>query len=226
MKSVYLAGPLVGLNVSAATSWREYATEVLRQNRIEAYSPLRGEEFDLTGPDEMIPAAPERYDGVAVHPDVVFIRDRYDVMHRDAMLLNLQGASDTGRVSIGSMIEIGWADAFRKPVVIVMDEDNPHWDHPFIHAATPFIVDNLEDALTLVISILKPRPRGSDADEFYARSPYMFVPRDRSNAPGSNAGVLKPDYTGSAVPCAEDHRGPGERRNWGSGVSGDSGELR
>lgn len=42
--------------------------------------------------------------------------DRMDIMRCDIIIVNFLGAK---RVSIGTVMEITWADAWRKPIIIV-----------------------------------------------------------------------------------------------------------
>ena len=52
------------------------------------------------------------------------------------------------------MVEYGWADSYRKPIITVMEkEGNPH-DYPFIRNLTGFMVDNLEDGIYVARAIL------------------------------------------------------------------------
>lgn len=76
-------------------------------------------------------------------------RDRFDVRTADALLINLLGAP---RVSIGTMVELGWADAYRIPVVTVMDPDdklNPH-AHDFVRILSGTVVDTLDKAIDII----------------------------------------------------------------------------
>jgi nucleoside 2-deoxyribosyltransferase len=57
------------------------------------------------------------------------------------------------RVSIGTVMEIAWAHAYGKPVVLVMEEGNVH-DHPMIRECSPFIVHTLDEGIELVNAIL------------------------------------------------------------------------
>ncbi len=82
----------------------------------------------------------------------IISRDRYDVMRCDMVLFNFIG---TTRVSIGSVMEIGWGDAWRKPMVIAMETGNVH-DHAMIREAAGFVVPTLDEAIEIVIAVLTP----------------------------------------------------------------------
>jgi nucleoside 2-deoxyribosyltransferase len=81
-------------------------------------------------------------------------RDRYDVMSSDVVLFNLLG---TTTVSIGTCIEFGWADAFRKPVVLVMEPEGNLHDHPMVREAAGYIVPTLDEAVQVLDCILNPQ---------------------------------------------------------------------
>jgi hypothetical protein len=53
------------------------------------------------------------------------------------------------------MVELGWADATKIPIVIVMESGNIH-QHCFVNTLATYVVDNLEEAQRLVVEMLKP----------------------------------------------------------------------
>lgn len=77
-------------------------------------------------------------------------RDRHDCTTSDLIIVNLSGAEI---VSVGTMIEIGWADANRIPIILVMDNKNPH-DHPMVKECAGYIVDNMDEAIEIALSVL------------------------------------------------------------------------
>jgi len=58
------------------------------------------------------------------------------------------------------MIEVGMADILRKPLVLVMEEGNPH-DHPMLREATGFRVPDLGTAVEVLDRILNPNIGGN-----------------------------------------------------------------
>lgn len=143
---VYLAGPITGLSYGGATDWRESVSKELWPE-VVGVSPMRGKDYL-----KMIPTiggtSSEAYTRMSVisHPKGVITRDRWDVATCDAVLMNLLGAE---RVSIGTMIEAGWADAHRKPVIVVREEKNIH-SHMMLDEIAGYTVDNLEEAVHIV----------------------------------------------------------------------------
>lgn len=148
---MYLAGPITGLSYKGAVDWREYARNELDKFGINAFSPMRGkiylEKFkDLSGAADAYSARPLSTEkGITT-------RDRFDATRVDVVLANLLGAN---RVSIGTMIEFGWADAHRRPIVAVMEPGNIH-DHAMVREMAGFIVPNLDEALLVTRAILLP----------------------------------------------------------------------
>lgn len=149
--TVYLAGPITGLSFEGCTEWREAARERLAAHGIVGLSPMRAKDFlrDL-GPIRSSYELP----GKALSTDVgVTTRDRFDCQRADLVLFNFLGAE---RISIGTCIEVGWADAARRPMIVAMEpEGNPH-DYPMIRACAGFRVESLDEALNLALAILLP----------------------------------------------------------------------
>jgi|HubBroStandDraft_1064217.scaffolds.fasta_scaffold144307_1 nucleoside 2-deoxyribosyltransferase len=156
MFKVYLAGPISGLTFAGAQEWRNEFTRRV-DSRIKAYSPLRGKDY-LAG----LGILEQSYANFPLSTDQgLTTRDRYDCMGADLVVFYLLGAQ---RISVGTMIEMGWCDAARKPAVLVIEkEGNPH-DHPMVRQTVPFRVDNLDDALKVTeIILLNKREASSES---------------------------------------------------------------
>ena len=154
-KQVYLAGPITGLTYDGGNEWREEVKADLADVGIEAYSPLRAKHFlRAIGVLDSAGTPDSKYIGLnpLSEPKGITARDRMDTMKSDLVLMNLVGAE---RISIGTMIEAGWADAARVPLVIAMEEDNIH-RHAMLNEAAGFIVPTLEEAVAVVKAVLLP----------------------------------------------------------------------
>jgi nucleoside 2-deoxyribosyltransferase len=149
MHKVYLGGPISGLNYEQSEDWRNKAKRMLEVYRIEGFSPLRRK--DYLASEEVIEGSYQ------INPlstaKGILARDHFDVSTSNLVLVNFLGAE---RVSIGTVAEIAFAWKDRIPVVLICEEDNIHWKHPFIEQMVSFRVDALEDAVDLVASILLP----------------------------------------------------------------------
>lgn len=153
--SVYLAGPITGLTFDDGNEWRESVIEELDDVGIRGFSPLRAKNFlreigvlDSAGTPE------SAYIGLnpLSEPKGITARDRFDCTRCDMILMNLLGAT---RISIGTMIEAGWADGARRPIVVAMEQDNMH-RHAMLNEVAGFIVPTLEEAVAVVKAVLLP----------------------------------------------------------------------
>ena len=148
-KRVYLAGAIKGLTYKRGNDWREYAIRELARDGIIGVSPLRAKDFlDEVG------ILNEEYDE---HPLTAqkgtITRDRFDVKSCNIMLANLLGLE---KITLGTMIEYGWADAYRKPIITVMEKEGNIHEHYFIRELTGFRVETLEEGLTIAKTVLIP----------------------------------------------------------------------
>ncbi len=146
--TVYLSGPISGLRYEDGVEWRERICRALAPE-IACYSPLRAHGH-LDGLGVLRGSYPD-------HPLTgaagLTTRDRFDCMRCDLLLVNLLG---TVEVSVGTCIELGWADAWRKPVVLVMEADGNVHDHPLVRGVAGFHVPTLEEAMKIVRAVLLP----------------------------------------------------------------------
>jgi nucleoside 2-deoxyribosyltransferase len=143
-KLVYLAGPISGVATSEATSWRGQFKALLKPD-IQCLSPVR-DQID-SSPDYPLTMEKVRHGKGSVS------RDRMDIMRSDLVVVNFVGAKG---VSIGSVGEMFWADAYRKPVVLIIEDDkpdNPHF-HLFILELASWRFASLEQAAQKVNVIL------------------------------------------------------------------------
>ncbi len=154
-KTVYLAGPISICSYDEATAWRDKVTQELAKEDIKALSPLRGKVYlrDMT---EIADSYSERdvegvdgYDGPKCMSTArgITTRDRMDCMRCSVLFVNLLG---TKRISIGTMMEIAWADAARIPIVMILEkEDNPH-DHAMVNECIGYRTDSLDEGIAIV----------------------------------------------------------------------------
>jgi hypothetical protein len=146
---VYLSGPITGLTYGDSTGWRSKTAMDLAFAGIKTSSPMRGKAFLDTGKE--LSALGDTGHGIA-SPLGITARDRFDTINAKCLLVNLLGAK---RVSIGTMIELGWADMARVPIVIVMEPDNIH-QHCIVQAVAGYIVGTLGEGVEMVTWLLKP----------------------------------------------------------------------
>ena len=141
---VYLAGPITGLTYGGSTEWRDAVKAELAILGIDGASPMRGKTYLANLP--VIDDKP-REDTLLSSQQSITTRDRFDVMSSDMVIFNFLGAT---KASIGSCIEIGWSDAFRKPAILVVEKEGNIHDYSMIRAICGWRVDNLDDAIRIV----------------------------------------------------------------------------
>jgi nucleoside 2-deoxyribosyltransferase len=150
---VYLAGPISGMTYDEAQAWRAYASQNLPQE-IRAISPLRAKSQRLARLGKI-------WNSYEDHPlcceSGITARDRNDCTRADALIVNLLGATF---VSPGTCIELGWADVYRIPVILVMEKTGNPYDHPMVRRTAGFRVETLDEALAVCEAVLMPEGVG------------------------------------------------------------------
>ena len=144
MPRIYLAGPITGCTYGETVDWRQQIIKALPE--IQCFSPMRYKSYleseGVLGKSyEQIPMSSAK--GITN-------RDRFDVMNCHAVFMNLVGAT---KISAGTMIEVGWADAFRKPIILISEPGNIH-DHPMVNEIAAYRVNTLEEGVHLTRALL------------------------------------------------------------------------
>ena len=152
---VYLAGPIGGLTYAGCTGWRDYALKFLAENGIKGLDPMRAKSF-------LKPIATDRPftcngDNYAIQSPLssnrgITTRDRWDATRCDVLLANFLGCK---QASLGTAMEIAWADAKRIPIVAVIEKDDPYHNHGMILDCLGYRVETLEEALHIIVAILR-----------------------------------------------------------------------
>lgn len=138
----YLAGPISGVSWESAVSWRKVVSEELARHGVEAIDPLRHSEV-LAGETKLRSVYPE---WLWIQQRAIVHRSLYHVRRSQVVLANVLGARER---SVGTITEIAVAHEYRIPVVLVVDEGNPH-DHPFLKEMATVVTEDLNDAVEAV----------------------------------------------------------------------------
>ena len=158
-RTVYLAGPISGLTYQEATGWREDVIRELGRFGIKALSPLRAEVHlrnhegllnDCQTAEEHLEAGCQAL--AMSTPRGVVERDKFDCTRCSVLFINLRGAK---RVSVGSMIEIGWANANDIPIVLIMEDEGNCHDHAFVRECCAFRTPRISEGVEIVKAILE-----------------------------------------------------------------------
>lgn len=149
--SVYLAGPITGLDYKGATDWRFEAKATLEAAGIAAFSPMRGKEYLAHVKEFTADGDAYKELGLLSSNRGIITRDRWDALRCEILLVNLLGAT---KVSIGTVMEIAWADSARTPIVCCMEPSgNPH-EHGMITEVLGYRCESLDVALHIIKAIL------------------------------------------------------------------------
>lgn len=155
---VYLAGPIAACTYDEATDWRLHVQAGLARGsdyRVVAVSPMRmkgwtrrmgrieGDYREAAGEDYRLTGAPM----------AIRTRDHFDVKNADMLFVYLPREMIKRRPSWGTAIEIGWASAYQKPIVLVTDDANLA-NHPLILGSVGWIVPTLEEGIEATLSVL------------------------------------------------------------------------
>lgn len=161
-RKIYLAGPITGLSYGEARhGWREEFSKIVEPHgHIECYSPMRAKNF--LEKSNKIAGTADSYGKDSPFGQALGIlgRDHNDVFTCDAMVANFLGAK---MGSLGTAAEFGFAYAYRKPIIMVIEpaeldytkNTNPH-HHVFLTSMAAYVVNDLETAADVVASLLTP----------------------------------------------------------------------
>jgi nucleoside 2-deoxyribosyltransferase len=147
MRSVYLAGPIMGCDKAEANDWRQDMISWLHPHGIIGVSPLRCE--PLVGERYSVGYTDPKF-GV---PNAIRAKNIFDVKHTDLTLAYFP-IGDYRRIpSVGTIWELGVAQGNGKPVIVVC-RDVRLLKHPVIETAD-WLLPTLDDAADLIIGILE-----------------------------------------------------------------------
>lgn len=169
MKTVYLAGPIAGQSYeNARFGWRKDFKEAWMGHKMIPHmfgrlvSPMRGKDF-LSGADK-IGHQPGQYDDPFGRDAGIVARDMNDVRNCYVMVAHFLGATEISR---GTMVEYGWASAFGKPIITIIEKDgqlpvpasdpvarrNPHW-YCMVRQLSGYIVHDIQTAVDVAAHLV------------------------------------------------------------------------
>jgi nucleoside 2-deoxyribosyltransferase len=143
---VYLAGSITAATDLQARDWRTHCRDSLAPD-IEVLSPTR-QKFEVI--DETLDLSCEEHLRMMKHGRGIAMRDRFDVARCHLLIVNLKNARS---ISIGSVGEVFWADAYRKPVIMVREQGNIH-THAMLDALVGWIFEDLDEAIATARTLL------------------------------------------------------------------------
>jgi nucleoside 2-deoxyribosyltransferase len=153
---VYLAGPITGLTFSIANAWRQRVVDSSYPS-IEFLNPLRYDRDDL----ETFQHRSAAFDGLKN----IVRRNYHDVQRSDVILACFENCAPTN-ISLGSVYELAWGYALRKPTIAVIpglteessmeaardmaQRPSTSYNHPYLKEAVDYLTDNLDEAIKIL----------------------------------------------------------------------------
>ena len=142
---VYLSGPISGLSYDDATKWRRIIADTLDVFDIKSLNPMRFKE--VLSEEPILGAEVVAKHGIKAMD--IFTRDYCDVVKCDVILVNLTQRID----SIGTIMEIGWARALHKFIILVTTKELETKLHPFIPLSCNLVVYDMRSALNQIVNM-------------------------------------------------------------------------
>ena len=145
--TVYLAGPIKGMNFEQANDWRTYVKAELAKYKIAGISPLRcepliGEVYTAEYPDPRFGTA-----------KAIGSKNVFDVRNCNMTIAYIPEPPDNSLHSWGTIAELSWAYILGKPAILVSDDPVVR-GHPVLKATAGWIVEDLDDAVDICSGIL------------------------------------------------------------------------
>ena len=149
---VYLCGRITGASyLDARYGWRhDVFQEFSDDPEIVPLSPMRCKQEPQGAEDAASLSPLGDPTTILSNERGLTTRDRFDVFRSSILFANLLGFD---RISAGCMIEFGWADALRIPILCVMEDDNPH-QHAMVRQLTGWRCTTLEQGIDTLRKIL------------------------------------------------------------------------
>lgn len=138
---IYLAGPIAGQTGEAVNRGFTERAAILSDFGYLIYHPMVGKEHLILQSDTFKASGYDEFPIATSH--AIFARDKWMVSQADIILADLSYSGN--RVSIGTMMELAWANLLGKQVIVIMPHGNIH-DHLFVHEAATIRFTDLEDA--------------------------------------------------------------------------------
>jgi nucleoside 2-deoxyribosyltransferase len=146
---VYLAGPIYGCSYDEAVGWRREVCDSLLPG-IVGISPMRMKEF-LEKNDRI--GHHYSHEPIVGAPMPIASRDFFDVQKTDAILAYIPQWSTSRRPACGTLLELGAAIAWGKPIILISDDERI-CESPLIIGKVGWQLRSLAEGIAAVNSIL------------------------------------------------------------------------
>jgi|TARA_R100001530_G_scaffold136032_1_gene114961 hypothetical protein len=152
---IYLAGPIAGMDGDDANDWRDYVCQQFDQSQyngqIVGVSPLRCEPPNEDG---VYDSFLDRIDEQPWYrtPRAIDTKNQLDTWRSSAILAYMPESLIKERLSVGTIMEIAWGIAVRKPVFLVSDYP-ALVNHPLIDRNVASVCYDVDEAIEQIFSV-------------------------------------------------------------------------
>lgn len=145
---IYVAGPISGQSYEQVLTRYERQTASLQSAGYDVLHPMTGKRYLRNE----IQFKARGYDSPVSTNHAIKNRDRWMVGQADVLLLDFTTSGD--RVSIGTCMELAWADELNKHTVAILPKDNIH-NHAFVLECCDIIFELEEDAMVYLNDLVR-----------------------------------------------------------------------
>jgi nucleoside 2-deoxyribosyltransferase len=146
---IYTAGPISGQSYDQVMKRYRGQVTSLQDMGYEVICPMTGKEYLRTE----LEFKAHGYDKHPVSTNhAIKERDRWMVGSVDIVLVDFTECA--GIVSIGSVMELAWADELKKHTIVVMEEGNIH-EHCFVLECADIVFRTMDEAYTYLADLAK-----------------------------------------------------------------------
>lgn len=144
---IYTAGPISGQSYDQVMTRYRKQVVSLEDMGYDVVCPMTGKDYLRTE----IEFKSHGYDKHPVSTNkAIKKRDRWMVGSVDIVLVDFTECNNI--VSIGSCMELAWADELRKHSIVIMEEGNIH-QHCFILECADIVFSTMEEAYTYLLNL-------------------------------------------------------------------------
>ena len=146
---IYCVHPISGLTPEAVMGYYSHIVEYLRYIGYDVYYPMIGK-------GEFRPERTYKSNITAAHTNplvsnhAIFARDKWMVTQADVIYADFTEATS---ISIGSIMELAWANMLGKHIVLAMNKENIH-SHSFVLEAVSVVFETSQDAEAYLETLL------------------------------------------------------------------------
>lgn len=156
MKSIYLAGPILGKTKTEAKAWKQKLVQLVSGEIMSSENWESYETFCWKDPLRCEPLIGDTYETHYDDPKfgtakAISAKNWYDVSHAD-LIVAYMPAEMGDAISLGTLVEMAWANALGKTVILVSDHPKIN-AHPIVDRIASWKLTTLEEAAEVIVGL-------------------------------------------------------------------------